>query len=117
MTESIGLEIRGWTRWYCIDKDWKKLTSFFDFPSLHWRGIRTSNPIESAFSTVKLRTSVTRGAGSTTMATTIAYKLLKESEKRWTPIRGREEIRNILQGVLYIDGELSVKEFNQQVVA
>jgi putative transposase len=98
----------------CIDKDWKKLTSFFCFPALHWRSIRTSNPIESAFATVKLRTKVTKGAGSAVMAETMTFKLLRESEKRWRPIRGKNDIQNLLQGALYIDGELNVKESEQQ---
>lgn len=101
----------------CIDKDWKKLISFYNFPALHWRSIRTSNPIESAFATVKLRTKVTKGAGSPIMAETMAFKLLLESEKRWRPIRGKKEVENLLQGALYIDGELDIKGSDQQVVA
>ncbi len=101
----------------CIDKDWNKLTSFYNFPALHWRSIRTSNPIESAFATVKLRTKVTRGAGSSKAAEVMAFKLLIESEKRWQPLRGRKDISNLLQGALYIDGELDVNSLGQQVVA
>jgi putative transposase len=49
-----------------LDKDWSALTAFFDFPAEHWRHLRTTNPIESSFATVKLRTRVTKGAGSKT---------------------------------------------------
>jgi putative transposase len=101
----------------CVDKDWKKLTSFFNFPALHWKSIRTSNPIESVFATVKLRTKVTKGAGSAIIAETMAFKLLLESEKKWRPIRGKKDIDNLLQGALYIDGELDIKGSGQQVVA
>ena len=100
-----------------LDKDWKKLTAFFDFPAKHWTSIRTTNPIESAFATVKLRTKVTKGAGSSKAAEVMAFKLLMEAEKKWRVIRGWREIENLLQGALYIDGELKDKGSDQQVVA
>ena len=63
-----------------LDKDWDALTAFFDFPAEHWRHLRTTNPIEASFATVKLRTKVTKGAGSKKAALAMAYKL-------WTPPR------------------------------
>ena len=101
----------------CIDKDWSKLSTYFDFPALHWRSIKTSNPIESAFATVKLRTRVTKGAGNLRAAEVMAFKLLMESEKRWQSIRGRDDIDKLLQGAVYIDGELDIDSLNQQAVA
>lgn len=70
----------------CIDKDWEVLTSFFDFPATQWTSLRTSNPIESVFASVKLRTAASRGAGSVTAAEVMAFKLMQECEKKWRPI-------------------------------
>ncbi len=60
-----------------LDRDWSALTAFYDFPAEHWRHLRTSNAIESSFATVKLRTRVTKGAGSKKAALAMAYKLLR----------------------------------------
>ena len=87
-----------------MNKDWDKLTTFFDFPAKHWTSLRTTNPIESSFATVKLRTKSTRGAGSPITAVTMAFKLLKECEEKWRKIRGIEEIENLLAGVEYRNG-------------
>ncbi|MGO9974935.1 MAG: IS256 family transposase, partial [Solirubrobacteraceae bacterium] len=57
-----------------LEKDWEALTAFYDFPAEHWRHLRTTNPIESSFATVKLRTKVTKGAGSKKAALAMAYK-------------------------------------------
>lgn len=94
----------------CLSKDWYKLTAFFDFPAKHWASIRTTNPIESAFATVKLRTKSTKGSGSSKMAVTLAFKLLKEAEQKWRKIRGHEELQNLLQGVEYEDGVMVAKD-------
>ena len=74
----------------CLEKDWEKLTSFFNYPAKHWISLRTTNPIESTFATVKLRTQSTKGSGSPKMAATLAFKLLQEAEKKWRRIRGHE---------------------------
>ncbi|MBN2898780.1 MAG: IS256 family transposase [Clostridia bacterium] len=102
----------------CLEKDWKELTAFYDFPAKHWTSIRTSNPIESTFATVKLRTKSMRGAGSVNAAEAMAFKLLKEAEKKWRQIRGWQEIENLLRGDIYIDGKLvQSSSTNQEVVA
>ena len=88
----------------CLEKDWSELTAFFSLPALHWTHLRTTNAIESTFSTVRLRTNVTRGAGSPLAASTMAFKLLLDAEKRWNRIRGYEEIGNVLKGVAYVNG-------------
>jgi transposase-like protein len=68
-----------------LDKDRDALTAFYDFPAEHWRHLRTTNPIESSFATVKLRTKVTKGAGSKKAALAMAYnyKLLDAAQERW----------------------------------
>lgn len=88
----------------CLKKDWKKLTTHFRYPALHWSHIRTTNPIESTFATVKLRTKVTKGAGSPRAAETMAFKLMQEAERRWNRIRGYEQIKLVLSGVEFRDG-------------
>jgi transposase-like protein len=87
-----------------LEKDWNELTAFFSLPALHWTHLRTTNAIESTFSTVRLRTNVTRGAGSPLAASTMAFKLLDDAEKTWNRIRGYEEIKNVLNGVAYVNG-------------
>ena len=87
-----------------IEKDWKELTAFFALPAAHWTHLRTTNPIESTFSTVRLRTNVTRGAGSPVAAATMAFKLLQDAEKTWNRIRGYGEIPNVLSGIEYANG-------------
>lgn len=87
-----------------LEKDWKQLTAFFSLPALHWQSLRTTNVIESTFATVRLRTNVTKGAGSLKSAESMAFKLLQDAEKSWNKIRGFAEIANVLNGVAYADG-------------
>lgn len=98
----------------CLLKDWDKLIPFFNYPAKHWTSIRTTNPIESAFATVKLRTKSTKGSGSPKMAATLAFKLLQEAEKKWRKIRGCEEIKNLLLGIEYRDGVVVATESADQ---
>lgn len=100
----------------CLVKDWEKLTEFFNFPAQQWMHLRSTNPIESAFATVKLRTRSTKGAGSTEMAKLMAFKLLLEAQKKWRILRGAEEIKNLLQGLEYKDGVV-VRSSNHQEIA
>jgi putative transposase len=87
-----------------LDKDWKPLTAFYDFPAEHWRHLRTTNPIESSFATVKLRTRVTKGAGSKAAALAMAYKLLITAQERWRRFNGHELIADVLNGATFKDG-------------
>ncbi len=93
-----------------LEKDWDELTAFYSMPALHWQHIRTTNAIESTFATVRLRTNVTKGAGSITAAKTMAFKLLQDAEKTWNRIRGFEEIPNLLRGVAYVNGVVVADE-------
>jgi len=87
-----------------LDRDWKPLSAFYDFPAEHWRHLRTTNPIESSFATVKLRTRVTKGAGSKAAALAMAYKLLIAAQERWRRFNGHELITDVLDGTTYKDG-------------
>src|SRR5215217_108731 len=87
-----------------LDKDWAALTAFYDFPAEHWRHLRTSNAIESSFATVKLRTRVTKGAGSKKAALAMAYKLLDAAQERWRRFNGHEFVADVLADVKFKDG-------------
>src|SRR3954453_10714131 len=87
-----------------LDKDWDALTAFFDFPAEHWRHLRTTNPIESSFATIKLRTKVTKGAGSKKAALAMAYKLLDAAQERWRRFNGHELVADVLAGATFKDG-------------
>jgi transposase-like protein len=102
----------------CLTKNWSELTTFFRYPAAHWTSLRTTNPIESSFATVKLRTKVTKGAGSRATATAMAFKLLQECQKKWRKIRGgKEEIQNVLGGLEYKDGVVVTPSSHQEVAA
>jgi putative transposase len=82
------------------------LLAFYDYPIEHWVHLRTTNPIESTFSTVRLRTRVTRGAGSRKAALAMAYKLLDAAQARWHRIAGPELVPLVRAGATFIDGKL-----------
>jgi transposase-like protein len=102
----------------CLVKSWSELTTFFHYPAAHWLSLRTTNPIESSFATVKLRTKVTKGAGNADTATAMAFKLLQECQKKWRKIRGdKEEIQNLFKGLEYRDGIVIPQPSHQEAVA
>ena len=87
-----------------LDRDWTDLTALYDYPAEQWRHLRTTNPIESAFATVRLRTRVTKGAGSKTAALAMAYKLLATAQERWRKFNGHELVADVLDGAKFKDG-------------
>lgn len=102
----------------CLVKSWPELTTFFNYPAVHWMSLRTTNPIESSFATVKLRTKVTKGAGNKETATAMAFKLLQECQKKWRRIRGdEEELNNLLMGLVYRDGVVVTLPSHQEAAA
>ena len=90
----------------CLIKDKEHLFTFYDFPAVHWQHIRTTNPIESTFATIRLRTQKTRGCGSRTATLTMVYKLAMEAEKGWKKLKGYKMISLVLENRKFIDGEL-----------
>lgn len=88
-----------------LRRDQEKLLTFYDFPAEHWKHIRTSNPIESSFSTVRLRQRVTKGPGSRKRGLMLAYKLLQMAQQRWRRLNGAELLPLVRAGVPFIDGE------------
>jgi putative transposase len=82
------------------------LLAFYDYPLEHWIHLRTTNPIESTFSTARLRTKVTRGAGPRKAGLAMAYKLLDAAQARWRRINGHELVPLVRAGATFIDGKL-----------
>ena len=88
----------------CLSKDKDVLFTFYSFPAEHWHHIRSTNVIESAFSTVRHRTRQTKGCGSRLATLTMVYKLGLEMEKRWKKLQGRHLIDKVMTGTRFIDG-------------
>lgn len=90
----------------CLVKDEDVLFTFYDFPAEHWIHLRTTNPIESTFATVRHRTRQTKGCGSRLATLTMVFKLAKEAEKHWRRLNGHQLIAKVIDGVKFVDGEL-----------
>ena len=88
----------------CLEKDRDVLLAFYDFPAEHWRHIRTTNPIESTFSTVRLRTAKVRGCFSSLTVLTMAYKLCRSAQKRWIKLHHPERLGEVIRGIKFVDG-------------
>lgn len=88
----------------CLSKDREALLTFYDFPALHWQHIRTTNPIESTFATVRLRTNKTRGCVSRGGILAMVFKLTKVAEQKWHKLKGHEFLVQVTQGVRFKDG-------------
>lgn len=93
----------------CLTKDKDVLFTFYDFPAEHWRHIRTTNPIESTFATVRHRTRQTKGCGSRGATLTMVFKLARDAERRWRRLNGQELMAKVIEGVKFVDGELEEK--------
>jgi len=90
----------------CLSKDKEVLFTFYNFPAEHWIHIRTTNPVESTFATVRLRTEKTKGCGTRLATLVMVFKLVLETKKTWKKIKGYRLIPKVLEGVTFIDGEL-----------
>jgi len=88
----------------CLAKDRDRMLEFYSFPAEHWGHIRTSNPIESVFATVRLRTTKTKNCGSRTTTLAMAFKLMLTAQKRWHRLRGYELLADVVNGVKFKDG-------------
>ena len=89
----------------CLNKDRDEMLAFYEFPAEHWIHIRTTNPIESAFSaTVRLRTKKSRNCGSRDTTLTMIYKLLQSAEKRWNKIQGFKLLTLVVNNIEFKDG-------------
>ena len=88
----------------CLVKDRGLLLTFYDFPAEHWRHIRTTNPIESTFATVRLRTVKTKGSGSRIACLTMVFKLMESASKSWRLLNGSTHLKAVISGAKFVDG-------------
>jgi len=88
----------------CLAKDREELLAFYDFPAEHWVHLRTTNPIESTFATVRLRTKRTKGSGSRIACLTMVFKLMQSAQKRWRTFNGTQTLTDVISGVQFTNG-------------
>ena len=88
----------------CLTKDRTVLLTFYDFPAEHWIHLRTTNPIESTFATVRLRHRRTKGNGSRVACLTMVFKLMQSASKKWRLLNGSQLLPEVIAGVQFIDG-------------
>jgi transposase-like protein len=93
----------------CLVKDRGLLLTFYDFPAEHWRHIRTTNPIESTFATVRLRTVKTKGSGSRMACLTMVFKLMESASRSWRLLNGSSHLQAVISGAKFVDG-IEVKD-------
>jgi putative transposase len=89
----------------CLSKDREMLLAFYASPAEHWKHVRTTNPIESTFATVRLRTAKTKGCLSRRTALAMVFKLAKSAERTWRRLDGSERLGQLIEGVRFADGE------------
>jgi transposase-like protein len=90
----------------CLRKDREVLLAFYDFPAEHWRHLRTTNPIESTFATIRLRHRRTKGNGTRKASLAMMFKLAQAAQKRWHRLHGLEQLDLLLAGRIFVDGLL-----------
>ena len=87
----------------CLQQDHDVLLTFYDFPTEHWRHIRTTNPIESTFATVRLRTNKVRGCFSAQTVITMAFELCQCAQKRWIRLHHPQRLAEVIRGVKFVN--------------
>jgi transposase-like protein len=88
----------------CLRKDRDQLLAFYDFPAEHWGHLRTTNPIESTFATIRLRHRKTKGNGTRRASLTMMFKLAQSASEKWKRLRGSEKIVFVIEGRSFKDG-------------
>jgi putative transposase len=88
----------------CLAKDRDELLTFYDFPAEHWKHLRTTNPIESVFATVRLRHRRTKGSGSRVACLAMVHQLMLSASKRWKLLNGAKLLPDVIQEIQFIDG-------------
>jgi transposase-like protein len=94
----------------CLTKDRDALLAFYDFPAEHWKHLRTSNPVESTFATVRHRTVRSKGCLSNKTALAMIFKLAQAAEKHWRRLDGQNQLPKVILGVCFTDGIEVAKE-------
>ncbi len=100
----------------CLMKDREELLAFYDFPAKHWQSIRTTNPIESTFSTIRHRTKRSKGCLTRSGMLCMMFKLGQCAQQNWRRLRGFKELGKVIEGVQFKDG-IEVKQLTDQVAA
>ncbi len=100
----------------CLTKDRETLLAFYDFPAEHWDHLRTSNPIESIFATVRHRTVRTKGSLSSNTARLMVFKLIMAAAKSWHRLKGQNQLPKLIAGARFQDG-IEVTEMKPQNAA
>ena len=101
----------------CLAKDREALLAFYDFPAEHWKHLRTTNPIESTFATVRHRTVRSRGCLSNKTALAMIFKLAEAAEKTWRRLNGHNQLPKIILGIKFTDGIEVVRSQAQAAAA
>ena len=107
-TKAFGLFVETFEAKYpkaveCLVKDREELLAFYSFPAEHWSHVRTTNPIESTFATVRSRTNKTKGSGSRIACLTMVFKIVQSAEKRWRALNGSALIPEVIAGIQFVD--------------
>lgn len=89
----------------CLARDREALLAFYDVPAEHWKHVRSTNPVESAFATVRLRTDKTKGCLSRAPALAMVFKLVKAAERHWRRLNGPDRLADVIRGGRFRDGE------------
>ncbi len=97
----------------CLLKDKDEMLAFYDYPAENWQHIRTTNPIESVFATVRLRTTKTKNCGSRATTLSMAFKLMETAQKKWFRLRGYRLLVDVIAGVKFVDGIKQTGNLNQ----
>jgi putative transposase len=101
----------------CLAKDKEAMLAFYDFPAEHWSHIRTTNPIESSFATIRHRTERTKGAVSRSTLLGLVYKLAMCAEKSFRRLNGFEQLAEVIRGLKFVDGIRETSNQEQQKIA
>ena len=99
-----------------IDQNWEQMVAFYQFPKEHWRHLRTSNPVESPFSAVRLRTDASRRYKKVTHATAVIWKTLMMAQKQFRKLTAPELLKDVFEGATYVDG-IRVNHLEKEVAA
>jgi putative transposase len=101
----------------CLMKDRETLLAFYDFPAEHWKHLRTTNPIESTFATVRHRTIRSKGCLSNKTALAMVFKLVDGAQKSWRRLDGHNQLPKVIEGVKFTDGIEAVRQDVQTAAA
>ena len=88
----------------CLNKDREATLTFYDFPAEHWLHIRSTNPVESVFATVRLRHSKTKGNGTRKACLAMVFKLMESASKKWRALNKSERIQEVIAGAVIVNG-------------